>query len=197
MKNFLKIGLVAGMLLTSSVVFANEDNFSLKANEKNEKSLVFLITEAQDINISIYSANEEVIYEQKIHALKPSTKIYNLEEFPDGNYTVKLENESKLITYQVTIENGKTLVAEPVTTELFKPELTKDNETITLNMVNMPNGPIEVRILNEYNDQLYAKTFTSKTKLVKKFNIGKTDAKQLTFVIKSKNQEFVKTVELN
>ena len=197
MKNFLKIGLVAGMLLTSSVVFANEDNFSLKANAKNEKSLVFLITEAQDINISIYSANEEVIYEQKIHALKPSTKIYNLEEFPDGNYTVKLENESKLIAYQVTIENGKTLVAEPVTTELFKPELTKDNETITLNMVNMPNGPIEVRILNEYNDQLYAKTFTSKTKLVKKFNIDKTDAKQLTFVIKSKNQEFVKTVELN
>jgi len=197
MKNFLKIGLLAGILLSSSVVFANEDNFSLKANAKNEKSIVFLISEAQDINISIYGDNYELIYDQKIHALKPSTKVYNLEDFPDGNYIVELENETKLIKYNVTIENGKTLVSEPITTELFKPVFTKENKTITLNMENTPSGDVEVKILNEYNDELYAKVFTAKSKLVKKFNVDKTDAKELTFIVKSKNQEFVKTISLN
>lgn len=197
MKNFLKIGLLAGILLTSSVAFADEDNFSLKANAKTEKSIVFLISEAQDINISIYGDNYELIYDQKIHALKPSTKVYNLEDFPDGNYIVELENEMKLIKYNVTIENGKTLVSEPVTTELFKPVFSKENKTITLNMENTPSGEVEVKILNEYNDELYAKVFTAKSKLVKKFNVDKTDAKELTFIVKSKNQEFVKTIQLN
>ncbi|TCC86473.1 hypothetical protein EZ428_23695 [Pedobacter frigiditerrae] len=197
MKNFLKIGLLAGILLTSSAVFANEDNFSLKANAKTEKSIVFLISEAQDINITIYGTNDELLYDQKIHASKPSTKIYNLEEFPDGSYTVKLENETKLIEYKVTIENGKTVVSEPATIELFKPVLTKDKETIILNMENTPNGEVEVKILNEYNEELYTKVFAAKTKLVKKFNVDKTDAKELTFIVKSKNQEFVKTIQLN
>lgn len=197
MKNFLKIGLLAGILLTSSVAFADEDNLSLKADAKTEKSLVFFISEAQDINITIYGANDELLYDQKIRASKPSTKIYNLEEFPDGNYTVKLENETKLIEYKVTIENGKTVVSAPATIELFKPVLVKDKETITLNMENTPNGEVEVKILNEYNEELYAKVFAAKSKLVKKFNIDKTDAKELTFVVKSKNQEFVKTIQLN
>lgn len=197
MKNFLKIGLLAGILLTSTIVFANDDNFSLKANARDEKSIVFLITQAQDINLSIHDANEEVLYEQNIHASKPSTKIYNLDAFPDGNYKVKLENESKLIEYQVTIENGKTIVSNPVTTELFKPVLTKENAVITLNMENTPNADVEVKILNEYNEQLYSKVFSSRAKLVKKFNIAKTDAKGLTFIVKSKNQEYIETLSIN
>ncbi len=64
-------------------------------------------------------------------------------------------------------------------------------------MENTPNGEVEVKILNEYNEELYTKVFAAKTKLVKKFNVDKTDAKELTFIVKSKNQEFVKTIQLN
>ncbi len=196
MKNLLKISLLAGILFTSSVVLANDDNFSLKVTGEKGKSISFLIAEAQDVNLSIVGMNEEVIFEQKIHALKPSTKIYNLEAFPDGSYMVKLESETQLVEYLVTIENGKTLVSEAVTTELFKPVLTKEKGAIILNMENVPNAPIEIKVLNEYNDELYSKVFKSNDKFVKKFNIDKTDAKELTFVVKAANQEFVKTITI-
>jgi hypothetical protein len=44
---------------------------------------------------------------------------------------------------------------------------------------------------------LYSNVFLDKSKLSKKFNIGKTDAKELTFIVRFKDQEFIKTVSLN
>lgn len=196
MKNLLKNSLVLAILLISSGAFAEDGNFSIKVKNENEKSIVFLISEPQNVNLSIYSLNDGVIYEQNINAVKPLTKVYNLEAFPDGNYIVKLVNSSKLIEYQVSILKGKTLISEEIVTEFFKPVLSKDNDTVTLDIKHTPSGPIEVKVFNEYNEELYAKVFTNNAKSLKKFNVGQTDAKELTFVVRYKDQEFIETVTI-
>ncbi len=196
MKNFLKISLVTAILLTASGAYANEDNFSLRSKNENEKSIVFVVNESQDINVSIQGADDEILYQQKIHAVGGSKKTYDLNAFPDGAYSFKLETESKLTAYQIVIENGKAVVSEPVITEIFKPVLTQDSQMITLNLENVLKDAVEVKILNEYNEELYSKVFTGKSKVVKNFNIEKTDAKELTFIVKSKNKEFIKTLDL-
>jgi hypothetical protein len=196
MKNLLKNGLILALLLISSIAFADDANISIKVKSDNEKALIFSLDEAQKINLSIYSLNDGIIYEQNIKTDKATTKTYNLEAFPDGNYIIKLENEEKLIEYEVNIFKGKTLISEPIVTEFFKPVLVKDAEFVTIDMKYVPHGPVEVKVFNEYNDEMYAKSFASKVNAVKKFNIGKTDAKQLTFLIKSKNHEFIETVVL-
>ncbi|MGF1926337.1 MAG: hypothetical protein ACQUHE_19350, partial [Bacteroidia bacterium] len=134
MKNFLKISLLYAILFASFGVSAKDDNFSLSVNSGNEKSIVFFVNEAHDINLSILTEEEEVVYEQKIHSLGASKKVYNLEAFPNGNYTLRLETPLKLTTYQITIANGKALIANPVVKELFKPTLVKENGMITLNL---------------------------------------------------------------
>lgn len=196
MKNLLKNSLILALLLISSIAFADDANISIKVKSNNEKALIFSLDEAQKINLSIYSLNDGIIYEQNIKTDKATTKTYNLEAFPDGNYIIKLENEEKLIEYEVNIFKGKTLISEPIVTEFFKPVLVKDAEFVTIDMKYVPHGPVEVKVFNEYNDEMYAKSFASKVNAVKKFNISKTDAKQLTFLIKSKNHEFIETVVL-
>lgn len=196
MKNLLKHGLVLAILFVSSVAFADEANISMKAKENTQKSIVFYLDQAQKVNLSIYSLNDGLIYEQNIVSDKPLTKVYNLEAFPDGSYIVKLENAAKLIEYQVNISKGKTLVAEPVVTEYFKPVLVKNSDTVTLDLKNVPHGPIEIKIFNEYNEELFAKSFASKLIAAKKFNIGQTNAKELTFIVRSKNEEFIETVSV-
>lgn len=196
MKNLLKNSLILALLLISSIAFADDANISIKVKSDNEKALIFSLDEAQKINLSIYSLNDGIIYEQNIKTDKATTKTYNLEAFPDGNYIIKLENEEKLIEYEVNIFKGKTLISEPIVTEFFKPVLVKDAEFVTIDMKYVPHGPVEVKVFNEYNDEMYAKSFASKVNAVKKFNISKTDAKQLTFLIKSKNHEFIETVVL-
>lgn len=196
MKNLLKNSLILALMLISSIAFADDANITVKVKSENEKALIFSLDEAQKINLSIYSLNDGVIYEQNIKTDKATTKTYNLEAFPDGNYIIKLENEEKLIEYEVNIFKGKTLISEPIVTEFFKPVLVKDADFVTIDMKYVPHGPVEVKVFNEYNDEMYAKSFESKVNAVKKFNISKTDAKQLTFLIKSKNKEFIETVVL-
>lgn len=193
MKNFLKISLLTAILFTSYGAFAKDDSFSLKVIAGNEKSIVFFINDAQDINLSILTSEDEVVYEQKIRSLGASKKTYNLDAFPNGSYTLKLETPIKLTTYYITIEEGKALISTPIVKEFFKPVLVKEKEIITLNLGNQVKGAVEVVILNEYNEQLYSQAF-AKVNSAQKFNVSKIDSKELTFVVKYKGEEYIETL---
>lgn len=194
MKNFIKIGLVvASLILMATGAFAND--FLLKTGTENQKTISILINEVQDVNLSLHGLDREVIYEQKIQAKQATTKTYNLDALPDGNYTLKLEVGSKITTYKIAIKENKAIVSEPVVAEVIKPVLTKDKEMVTLDLGNTYKGEVEIQVYNEYNEELYNQKFDDQSKLIKKFDIGKTYSKQLTFIVKSADQEFVKTIE--
>lgn len=196
MKKFLKIRLVAALLLLSAGSYANEGDFTISLKRVNEKSITFFIDKAQVVDVSIYGAGDEVLYEQKISTVKASNKTYDLNAFPDGNYTFKLLTASRSAEYKVEIKEGKATVSNPVIVEKFQPVLTKDESVITLSLENAPKGPIELSILGEYSDPLYNEVFEGDSKLVKKFNVARVDVSELTFVIKSKDQEFTKIVQM-
>jgi hypothetical protein len=197
MKKFLKIRLIAALLLLTAGSYASEGDFSVRLKRVNEKSITFFIDKAQVVDVSIYGADDEVLYEQKIKAVKASNKTYDLNAFPDGNYTFKLLTESRLAEYKIEIKDGKAMVSDPLIVEMFKPVLTKDDGVITLSLENAPAGPIEVSILGEYSDPLYSKVFEGDSKLIKKFNVARIDLNELTFIIKSKGQEFTKIVQMH
>ena len=197
MKNLLKIGLLAVLSLISSVSFANGEEFTLKVKNSSEKMISFFMGEGQDVNLTISGSDEEVIFEQKIHSQQAITKTYNLADFPDGSYTLRLETTVQLAEYQVTIKEGKIVLSEPLVTATFKPVLTKGDGVISLDLENRPEGPIEVSIVNEYNDKVYSETFTSQAKVPTKFNVANIDNRELTFIVRAKNQEFIKTVQLH
>lgn len=197
MKNFLKISLIAAIFFTVSGAYANDDVFSLKVKSEKEKNIRFFINEAKDINFSLYGEDDEKLFEENIHTVGASTKTYNLEAFPDGNYTLKVETGSKLAEYDIVIANGLTLVSAPTVTEVFKPVITKNNQVITLNVESKDKNPIKVQVFNEFNEELYSEVFTDKAKLTKKFYAGQTDSKILTFIVKSNKQTFIKNVDAN
>lgn len=196
MKNLLKLSLVAAIALTTVGAYANNDDLAVNVKTEKEKNVRVFITESQDINVTIYGADNEVLYQKKSKALRGSSKTYDLSAFPDGNYSMKVESGSKLAEYSINIENDKASVSAPSIKELFKPVLTNENGVITLDLDNADKSAVEVQILDEYNDQVYANVFKDSSKLVKKFDTAKTPAKKLTFIVKSKNQEFNKTINV-
>jgi hypothetical protein len=86
-------------------------------------------------------------------------------------------------------------VSEPKVSNIFKPVYTKKDQVITLDLDNLDKNPIEVKVYNEYNDEVYNEVFKDKAQLTKKFNISKTDSKELTFVVTYKEESFVKTIQ--
>ncbi|MFC3559767.1 hypothetical protein [Pedobacter jamesrossensis] len=196
MKNLLKISLLAATMFTASATYANDEVYSLKVKAEDNKSIRFFIDEASDINLSIREANSEVLFQENIHSTGASTKTYDLNALPDGEYVLNVESDSKLAEYKIVIAGNKAVISEPTIKNIFKPIITKENSLITLTLDNADNGPIDVQIYNEYNDELYKETFTNKSKLVKRFDTLKSYGKELTFVVTSKDQEVVKTVQI-
>jgi hypothetical protein len=196
MKKFLKISLIAALVLMSAGLYANEDDFSFKLRRVSEKSISFFMNEAQSVDVSIYGADYEVLYEQTIMALGASTKTFDLNAFPDGTYIFKMVTESKSAEYIILISKGEAVVSDPVITETFKPVLTKEKGIVTLNLLNAPKGAVEIQVLDEYNDEVYNKVFAGASKFTKRFNVARVAVKELTFIIKADDQEFREVVQM-
>ena len=196
MKNLLKIGVFAVLLLNSAMLRANDDGFLFKVKLVDKKSVSFFIESGQTVALSLYDETYEVLYQQTIKAAGASTKIYNLDAFPDGNYVFRLVTEQRWAEYKVMIADGKAIVAEPVVVERFRPVLSRDNEFVTLKLDNAPADQIEVQVFDKYNDLLYSKVFDVKSKFIKKFNVSQVYAQELTFAVKCKDQEFKEVVSM-
>lgn len=196
MKSFIKISLIAVLLFNTAGLFASEGDFSFSLKRVEEKSVTFLISETQAIDVSIYGADNEVIYEQKINAVKGTTKTYDLNSLPNGSYRFQLTTNSVTAEYKIQLNGGKADVSEPLITNVIQPVLTTENGIVTLNFENAPEGPLEVEILDGYNNVVYSKMFDAEAKFVKKFDVMPLDLKAMTFVVKSGNKIFAKTVQM-
>jgi hypothetical protein len=196
MKNLLKISLIATIVFTSVNTYANNDDLALKVNSVERKTIRLSINETQDMKVTFYGLNDEILYEKKGHELSGSSKTYDLTDFPDGNYIMKLETGLKSVEYQINIENNKASLSTASNKEAFKPVLTKKDGVITLNLDYTNKAPVEIVIFDEFNNQLYTDTYNDSTKLVRKFNIGKALSSKLTFVITSKDQAFNSTIDV-
>jgi len=194
MKNLLKIALSALLLLNSLVVLAKDDNFSLKVTTNDKKAVVFLFNSGQNYHLTFLDEDFAVIYQEDVNVLRPLSKTYNLAAFPDGDYTVKVDDGNQLLTYKLTIANGKTMVAEPLVTKLIKPVIEKDKEIVAVDLSAVEANNIGIKIVDESRNELFNDVFY--TKSIKKFNIAHTSAKELTFIITANQQEFVKTIAL-
>ena len=196
MKKFLQIGLIAVLFLTANGVYAKDGDFTLKVKDDKEKSLRFSFEGNENVTLSIVGNNNEILFQENIQAKTATSKLYDLNALPDGKYTVKIESDTKLANYKVGIYNGKATVSEPVFSDLFHPLIKKDGDFIILKVENEEGNPIEVQVMNEYNDNVYTEVFKNKSVLQRKFNISKTDSETLTFVINVKGKQFSKTIEL-
>jgi len=196
MKKFLKIGIAAALLLSTASAFANDGDLKLKVKGEKEKFIRFSIDKANDVNLSLVASDNEVVFQEQIHADAATSRVYDLNALPDGNYFLKLESDSTLTEYKVAIKDGETVVSDPSVKETFKPVLKRVGNEIVLEVENENQDPIEVQIYNEYNDGMYTDVFKNKSKFTKKFNVSQTDAESLTFIVKVAKQRYVKTISL-
>lgn len=197
MKSFIKISLIAVLLFNTAGLFASEGDFSFSLKRVEEKSVTFFISETQAINVSIFGADNEVIYEQEINAVKGTTKTYDLNSLPNGSYRFQLTTNSVTAEYKIQLNGGKADVSEPLITNVIQPVLTTtENGIVTLSFENAPEGPLEVEILDGYNNVVYSKMFDAEAKFVKKFDVMPLALRAMTFVVKSGNKVFAKAVQM-
>lgn len=103
MKNLLKLSLVFAVLFSTVSVQANDHDFLLYVKNKDGKQITFSINGIQEANIAIYDKDGTKIYAEKATGEKGIKKTYDLIQFPEGSYILKVENGLKKVNYEIVI----------------------------------------------------------------------------------------------
>jgi len=196
MKNLFRFSLVILSVLMVNVAKADDMELLVKVAKENNKWVSFITNESQHIDLTLYSATDEVLYEQRLKTVGNKFKTYDLSALPVGLYTLKMESPLKTVTYQINITVDSAIVAVPVVKIFKKPSLAKENDVVTLNLNGVAEGEVQVDIYNEFNEKLHEDVYTSESKVIKKYDVSKTPSRELTFVVRTANQEFTETIKL-
>jgi len=193
MKNVVKLGLALAVFLTAFGVRANDTDFSVSVRSGLGKLINFSINNTK-AHVSITSKDGDVLFEENIKAKDGKiSRTYNLTAFPAGNYYLEAENGTKVARYEIKIDGKSASVSEKAIAEVLKPVLTFNEGIVSLNIKETNNTPVEIKLYDENNVELYNETFTG-ANLSKKFDTKKINAEKVTFVMKYNNKMFVETI---
>ena len=194
MKNFMKFGLVMAMLFAMAFsTFANTTDFSMRAMGTVGKTVSFSLFEAKDIKISLYTANDELLFSEKVDSNGNINRKYDLNAFPNGTYTLEAESAAKITSYDIIVLNNEAKISE-AKAEVKKPMLVNKNGRVSLSIINQHNTPIEIVLLDENGTELYSETTGAKVSLVKMFNFNSISAGDFTFVTRYGKRQFTDTI---
>jgi hypothetical protein len=195
MKNVMKFGLAVAMLLSVGTVSANDIDFAVKSKDGMGKVISFTINNTKDAHVSIYSADGSVIFDEAPKAKDGKiSRTYDLTAFPDGVYFLETETGAKVVRHTLTLTGKTAKVEEKAVTEVYKPVLTNKNGLVTVSILNNEKSPIQIKMYDDNNNEVYNETVNGELSLAKKFDINKTSAKNFTFVMTYNNKTFVETV---
>lgn len=193
MKNVMKFGLALAVFLTAFGVRANDADFSVSVRSGLGKLINFSINNTK-AHVSITGKDGEVLFEEHIKAKDGKiSRTYDLTAFPAGNYFLEAENGTKVARYEIKIEDKIASVSEKAIAEVLKPVVTTQNGIVTVS-IKQVNTPVEIKLYDENNVELYSETVTAKGDIAKRFDTKKVTTEKFTVITKYNDKMFVETV---
>jgi hypothetical protein len=130
MKTILKFSLVVLAAMTTMGSYAINGDFLLNVKKGAAKQISFSVNEIQKAKVTIYDKDHEEIYSEIVTGKSGISRIYSLEEFPDGEYTLEVETNLKKVTHEIAIAHESPTLSRRSIAEVYKGELKMKNESI-------------------------------------------------------------------
>lgn len=196
MKKILKLSLMlAAVALTTAEAHAGNADFSLDLKKEEGKTVSFTLREIKKIDLSIYDTSDNLIYQENVTSDDDINRTYDLTAFPDGVYYLQAESDLKISKYKIEVVGKVAKLSADAISEVYKPSLTSKNGIITLNMLNVYQTPVTVKIYNSNDIEVYKETLPSELNVGKIFDVKNMEGNRCTFVITSNGKTFIETVD--
>lgn len=194
MKNVVKFGLALAVFLTAFGVRANDADFSVSVRSGLGKLINFSINNTK-AHVSITGKDGEVLFEENIKAKDGKiNRTYDLNAFPVGSYFLEAENGAKVARYEIKIDEKAASVSEKAVAEVLKPVITAKDGIVTVNIKEAAKTPVEIKLYDENNAELYSEIVTKGSNITKRFDTKNIKADKFTVVAKYNDKMFVETV---
>lgn len=194
MKTILKFRLVLAVVLTAVGAHANNADFYLHVKKEQGKTIRFALNDVKETDLSIFDADEKLIYSENISGKNGVNRTYDLSELPKGTYFLEVETTAKVARYEITVSDKVAVLSKKATTETYKPVLTANNGFVTLNIANTEKSAVGLKIYDSNQNEVYSETLKGAPSVSKKFDISNSTGEKYTFVMTYDNKSFIESI---
>lgn len=133
MKKILKFGLMMVFAFTTVSSFATNGDFLLNVKKGNGKMIGFSINGIQQINVSIYDKDRNLIFSENATGKDGILRTYSLEEFPEGTYYLIAKNGVKTMKYEITVKNEMAQMSKQSVAVTYKNPVKNNQSLVNVN----------------------------------------------------------------
>lgn len=194
MKTTLKFTLMSLMVLGTLVANANELAVEISTS-KNEKSLIFDLGQVSNqTSIKFLDSELNIIYSSDVLQHKSLRKKFDLSKLQMGNYTLNVEDNIKIITYVIEIDESK--IAVLTKKEVIKPAFRVKDNIVYINLMNINKEKVTIMVFDEENRLLHTDKMANKLIVEKAINFKKAFKGEYSIVVKNTNGNYQKNITI-
>lgn len=130
MRTILKLSLVVLAAFSSMSSYAIDGDFLLNVKKGSGNQISFSINEIKKAKVRIIDADGVEIYSEYVTGKDGISRIYSLEEFPDGKYFLEVETNLKRVTHEISISKDVPMLSRKSLAEVYKGDLKLKNQNV-------------------------------------------------------------------
>lgn len=135
MKKILKLSLVCAILFTGISSYAIDgkiDDLNLHVLKGNGKLITFALNQTKKANLSIYDKQGNLIYSETASGKDGILRSFSLEEFPEGIYFLEIEDSTKKVKYEITINDETSVLSSKAVSSVYKAGFSAKNTSVAV-----------------------------------------------------------------
>jgi len=135
----------------------------------------------------IYLKDEEgiILIQEEVDQQKQFGRMYNLEELPEGKYTLFVENKEKIIMQSVVVNRRFLSIYPKEQKEILKPAIKVATDIIAINMLHFEKEAILITLATEQGQIVYSHSFKNFGSFNKQLNISRLPEGQYSLEVQT------------
>ena len=147
---------------------------------------------SETLAVKILTNKSEIIFNDKLNTADSEGVKYNLKNLESGKYTIKLENDHKLVEETVILFNGK--IAEKEAKVYYKPYVKIQDDMINVSFLSF-DGQADVSI-SKNGKEFFNDTVTNQKPFNKVYNVNKLEKGTYTLKVNNSKVSKITTFEV-
>jgi hypothetical protein len=135
MKKILKLSLVYALLFTGISSYAIDgkiDDLNLHVLKGNGKLITFALNQTKKASLSIYDKQGNLLYSENASGKDGILRSFSLEEFPEGIYFLEIEDSTKKVRYEITINDETSVLSSKAVSSVYKAGFSAKNTSVAV-----------------------------------------------------------------
>ena len=150
------------------------------------------------IEIQILDTKGDIVFSKNMKALSSFQQKYNLKDFAQGDYSLIVTDESKIITQPFQVTETEIEVEAASKTTAFKPyfKYNEKVESLAVNWMKADNSTCEFSIEDENTNVLLEESIENDGTFHRSYDFSELPAGTYYMVIKDGNHTYNETIEI-